>query len=53
MIYINFQEFESIMQHAKFQDHTTPDLEKKIFEVLFYIYGHCGHLGHVTCARLI
>ena len=23
-------------------------LEKKIFEVFFYIYGHVVHLGHVT-----
>ena len=26
-----------------------PVLEKKIFEGFFFIiYGHCGHLGHVT-----
>ena len=25
-----------------------PVLEKKIFEGFFTIYGHCGHLGHVT-----
>ena len=25
-----------------------PVLEKKIFEGFFYIYGHGGHLGHVT-----
>ena len=25
-----------------------PVLEKKIFEVFFTIYGHGGHLGHVT-----
>ena len=25
-----------------------PVLEKKIFEVFFFIYGHGGHLGHVT-----
>ena len=25
-----------------------PVLEKKIFEEFFTIYGHGGHLGHVT-----
>ena len=34
------------MLHAKFQDHRTSVLEK-IFKG-FTIYGHGGHLGHVT-----
>ena len=28
-----------------------PVLEKKIFEEFFTIYGHSGHLGHVTSIR--
>ena len=35
------------MLHAKFQDHRTSGLEKKIFKG-FTIYGHGGHLCHVT-----
>ena len=30
----------------------TPVLEKKIFEGVFTIYGHGGHLGHVTSILL-
>ena len=29
-----------------------PVLEKKIFEGVFTIYGHGGHLGHVTSILL-
>ena len=28
-------------------------LEMKIFKVFFNIYGHGGHLGHVTCTIYI
>ena len=35
------------MQHAKFQDHRTPGCGEFFFKV-FTIYGHGGHLGHVT-----
>ena len=30
-----------------------PVLEEKIFEGFFTIYGHGGHLGHVTCISYI
>ena len=35
------------MLHTKFQGHRTLVPKKKIFKV-FTIYGHGGHLGHVT-----
>ena len=35
------------MLHAKFQDHRTSGSGKEDFKV-FTIYGHGGHLGHVT-----
>ena len=36
------------MLHAKFQDHRTSGSgEEDLFKV-FTIYGHGGHLGHVT-----
>ena len=35
------------MLHTKFQDHRTSGSEKNILK-LFTIYGHGGHLGHVT-----
>ena len=34
------------MLHTKFHENQLP--EKKIFEGFFTIYGHGGHLGHVT-----
>ena len=37
------------MLHAKFQDHRTfGSGEEDFFKSLFFIYGHGGHLGHVT-----
>ena len=36
------------MLHAKFQDHRTYGPGEKDFKVVFIIYGHDGHLGHVT-----
>ena len=36
------------MLHAKFQDHRTPG-SGEVFLKVFTIYGHGGHLGHVTC----
>ena len=35
------------MLHAKFQHQTTSVLELRFLKV-FTIYGHGGHLGHVT-----
>ena len=35
------------MLHAKFQDHRTSGSGEEDFKVLT-IYGHGGHLGHVT-----
>ena len=36
------------MIHAKFQDHRTFGSGEKEFLSFFTIYGHGGHLGHVT-----
>ena len=36
------------MLHAKFQDHRTSGSREKYFFKVFTIYGHGGHLGHVT-----
>ena len=47
-IYINFVELESPMLHAKFQDHRTSNSGEEFFLSFFTIYGHGGHLGHVT-----
>ena len=47
IIYINFVELESPMLHAKFQNHRTSGSGEEDFKG-FTIYGHDGHLGHVT-----
>ena len=36
------------MLHAKFQDHRTSVSGEEEFLKVFTIYGHGGHLGHVT-----
>ena len=36
------------MLHAKFQDHRTSGSGGEDFFKVFTIYGHDGHLGHVT-----
>ena len=36
------------MLHAKFQDHRTSGSEEEDFLKVFTIYGHGGHIGHVT-----
>ena len=36
------------MLHAKFQDHRTYGSGEEDFLKVFTIYGHSGHLGHVT-----
>ena len=51
-ININFVEPEYIMLHAKFHVNRTIVLWEKMFKV-FTIYGHGGHLGHVTLTSYI
>ena len=41
------------MLHAKFQDHRTLGSGEEDFLKVFTIYGHGGHLGHVTCTNYI
>ena len=36
------------MLHAKFQDHRTSGSGEEDFSKVFTVYGHGGHLGHVT-----
>ena len=36
------------MLHAKFQDHRISCSGEEAFLKVFTIYGHGGHLGHVT-----
>ena len=36
------------MLHAKFQDHRTSGSGEEDFKRFLTIYGHDGHLGHVT-----
>ena len=48
IININFEELEYILLHAKFHDHRTPGSVGEDFLKVFTIYGHGGHLGHVT-----
>ena len=36
------------MLHAKFQNHRTCGSGEEDFFKVFTIYGHGGHLGHVT-----
>ena len=45
IIYMHFQKPESPILHAKFQNHRTSGSR---FLKVFTIYGHGGHLGHVT-----
>ena len=40
------------MLHAKFQDHRTTGSGEEDFKV-FTIYGHGGHLSHVTWTKYI
>ena len=41
------------MLHAKFQDHRTFGSGEEYFLICYHIYGHGGHLGHVTNTILI
>ena len=36
------------MLHTKFQGHWSAGSEEKDFVKIFTIYGHGGHIGHVT-----
>ena len=36
------------MQHAKFQNNRTSGSGEEDISKVLTIYGHCGHLGHVT-----
>ena len=36
------------MLHTKFPDHRLFGSREEDFFNVFIIYGHCGHLGHVT-----
>ena len=48
IIYINFVDLESPMLHAKLQEHRTSGFGEEDFFKVFTIYGHGGHLRHVT-----
>ena len=52
---LNSVELESpMLQDAKIQDHRTSGSgEKKLFLKVFTIYGHGGHLGHMTWTAFI
>ena len=41
------------MLHAKFQDHRISGIGEGDFLKVFTIYGHGGHLRHVTCTIYI
>ena len=45
---MNFVELESPMLHAAFPYHRTSGSGEEDFFKVFTIYGHGGHLGHVT-----
>ena len=47
MIYIYIVVLEPSMLHAKFRNRSTGSVEEDFLRV-FTIYGHGGHLGHVT-----
>ena len=36
------------MLHTKFQGHRFIASEEEVLFKVFIIYGHCGHVGHVT-----
>ena len=48
MIYANVVELNSLMLHAKFQNHRPSGSEEEDFLKVFVIYRHCDHLGHVA-----
>ena len=48
MIYINIEVFEPWMLPAKFHCNRSTGSGEEDFGRVFTIYGHGGHLGHVT-----
>ena len=48
MIYINYDGPESLMLHTKFHCNWSTGSREEDFFMVFTIYGHGGHLGHVT-----
>ena len=48
MIYTNFVELYCLLLHAKFQNHRPSGSGEERFSMIFAIYSHGGHLGHVT-----
>ena len=48
MIYINYDGQESPMLHTKFRKNRPAGSGEEDFWRVFTIYGHGGHLGHVT-----
>ena len=48
MIYIYIVDLEFLMLHAKFQDPRPLGSGEGRFLKVFTIYGHGGHLGHMT-----
>ena len=48
MVHTNYGGPESSMLHTKFLEIGPPVPEKKFFLRFLTIYGHGGHLGHVT-----
>ena len=49
MIYTNFVDLHSLMLHAKFQNQRPSGSEEDVLRfLLFTLYSHGGHLGHVT-----
>ena len=47
IIYINFADLESLIDYTEFQDHETSNFKGEFLKV-FGVYGHGGHLRHVT-----
>ena len=47
MIFTNYNGLSSLVLHTTFHRNVSMDLREKTFKG-FAIYGHDGHLGHVT-----
>ena len=48
IIYINYDGLESPMLHTKFRENWSTGSGEEDFLKVLTIYGHGGHLGHVT-----
>ena len=53
IIYINFEGLNPQMGHTKFQGNWPSSSWEEAFFKNFTIYGHGGHLGHVTWTKYI